>query len=304
MARLLVLGSAARDTIEIEGEKDIQRNKLGGSGVYASYAGAFFTQTALICAVGADWDPQHTEILRDHGIDVDGIETRQNENTLFWHALYLADMNERRTKTIRPNAMGTSYLPVVPDSFKKIPYVFLANGSPTADTVLLQSVSKPKLVVADTIGRYLAEEKKEFLALLKRINGLFLNDEEAALLTGEHNATSAARKVLELGPSFVVIKHGSFGATFMSKDDVIYRIPAFPVEKVVDPTGAGDTFGGAFMGALAQSDDVSSAALARALEYATVVASFTVEAFSLDGLRRVTTKDIEKRVEAFRVMRI
>ncbi|MBQ9874273.1 MAG: sugar kinase [Thermoguttaceae bacterium] len=294
---LLTIGSAAYDTLETPfGFRD---RSLGGSGVYASFAASFFTESRLIGVVGGDWNPAYTELLRSRGVDLEGLEIRSNEKTTYWSGRYFVDMNRRETLCFEGNAMSGTYIPIVPDSYKNAPYVFLGNGSPVTDMALLDSIAKPKLVVADTMDFYINGMKKELLELLRRIDGLILNDEESIQLTGARGALDAAEKILEMGPKFVVIKRGEYGAMFISSDE-IYLTPAYPTRRVVDPTGAGDSFAGALMGSLAESGELTPESAKKALLYATVVASFTVEGFSLERLQTATRADIDARVAEFK----
>lgn len=294
---LLTIGSAAYDSIETPfGFRD---RALGGSAVYASFAASFFTESRLLGVVGGDWKPEYSGLLRSRGVDLAGLETRANEKTTYWSGRYFDDMNQRETLCFEGNVMGKTYIPIVPESYKETPYVFLGNGSPVTDIALLDSIAKPKLVVADTMDFYIQGMKKELLELLTRIDGLILNDGEAALLTGERNPLVAAQKIFDLGPKFVVIKRGEYGAMYISPED-IYIIPAYPTLEVVDPTGAGDSFAGALMGSLAESGSLSPESVKKALLYATVVASLNVEGFSLERFQFITRAEIDQRVAKFR----
>lgn len=294
---LLTIGSAAYDTLDTPfGRRD---RALGGSGVYASFAASFFTNSRLIGVVGGDWNPAYTRLLLERGVDLAGLETRADEKTTYWSGRYFDDMNQRETLCFEGNVMGRTYIPIVPEQYKDADYVFMGNGSPVTDLALLDSLSNPKLVVADTMDFYINGMKKELLELLSRIDGLILNDGEATLLTGERNILVAAQKILELGSRFVVIKRGEYGATYVSSTE-IYLIPAYPTLNVVDPTGAGDSFAGAFMGSLAESDDFSESSVKKALLYATVVASLNVEGFSLERFQHVTRAEIDARVAEFK----
>ena len=294
---LLTIGSAAYDTLETP--FGFRERSLGGSGVYASFAASFFTESRLIGVVGGDWKPEYSGLLRSRGVDLEGLETRENEKTTYWSGRYFDDMNQRETLLFEGNVMSETYIPIVPDSYKNTPYVFLGNGSPVTDVALLDSIAKPKLVVADTMDFYINGMKKELLDLLTKIDGLIVNDGEATLLTGERNCLFAAKKILELGPKFVVIKRGEYGATYVSENE-IYLVPAYPTMNVVDPTGAGDAFAGAFMGSVAESGDLSPKSVKTALLYATVVASLNVEGFSLERFQFVTRAEIDKRAAKFR----
>ncbi len=296
---LLTIGSAAYDTLDTPfGRRD---KALGGSGVYASFAASFFTESRLIGVVGGDWNPEYSELLRSRGVDIEGLEKRPNEKTCYWSGRYFEDMNRRETLCFEGNVMGKEYVPLVPETYKKTPYVFLGNGSPKTDMALLDAIERPKLVVADTMNFYIDSMKDSLLLLLKRIDGLMLNEDEAKMLTGERNALVGAKKLLENGLRFVLVNRGEYGSVYVSREDLCI-IPAFPTFAAIDPTGAGDSFGGAFMGSLAESDELTLESVKKALLYATVVASLNVEGFSLERFRLVDRAEIDARVAEFRKM--
>ena len=186
---LLTIGSAAYDTLETPFGR--RERALGGSGVYASFAASFFTESRLIGVVGEDWNPEYSELLRSRSVDLEGLEIRSGEKTMFWDGRYFDDMNQRETRCFEANVMGGDYVPVVPDAYKATPYVFLGNMAPTTHRALLDAIETPKLVVADTMDFYINGMRAELLELLKRIDGLILNDGEAALLTGDRSPISA-----------------------------------------------------------------------------------------------------------------
>ncbi|MDO5553314.1 MAG: PfkB family carbohydrate kinase [Planctomycetia bacterium] len=297
---LLITGSAAYDTIATpEARRD---RVLGGSGVYSSYAASFFTEPHLVSVVGDDWNGEDSLFLKKHGINLDGLEIRSGAKTLYWSGRYFENMNERETLEIELNVMGVEYDPVVPKPASEIPYVFLANGGPGIHLALLNKMSvKPKLVIADTMDFYINNDRANLDALLRRIDGLILNDSEVKLLTGETNLIRAGKRILDQGPRMVIIKKGEHGALYLTQDG-IFMIPAYPTDRLVDPTGAGDTFAGALSGYLAASDDLTEESIRKGLAYATVVASFCVEGFSLERLANLTRDNIEERYREFRNM--
>ncbi len=330
---LLVLGSAAYDTIETPFDR--RDRVLGGSGVYSAMAASLFSDVRLVGVVGEDWRGSDTEILKDRGIDLSGLEVRAGAKTLYWSGKYFNNMNDRETKEIELNVMGEAWDPIVPESYKKSDYVFLANGGPASHLALLDKVQRPKLVIADTMDFYINNTKDDLLRLMKRIDGLILNDSEAKLLTGATNCITAGKEILKLGPKFVVVKKGEHGALYISSQE-LYIVPAYPTEKIVDPTGAGDTFAGALMGYLAhigfempRSSENSLEAgsangstpttekscpndkeaaenkmdkIKEALAFAAVVASFCVEGFSLEQVRNTNWDQIRERFNALRKM--
>lgn len=295
---LLVVGSVALDSVETP---DQQRDRvLGGSAVYFSYAASYFTSVRLVGAVGEDWPEEHTRLLERRRIDTAGLKVIPGEKTFYWKGKYLDDMNERETLEIQLNAYQ-QYQPELSDDFRRCPFLFLANGSPGLQLHVLDQMIGPRLVVADTMDLWIREEQDDLKQLLKRVDGLVLNDNEAKLLTETNNLVQAGRRVLELGPRFVVIKKGEHGAMFFSKHE-IYVLPAFPTQDVIDPTGAGDSFAGGMMGYLAEQGNFEPKTLKEAMAFGILVASFTVEDFSLDRLAHITRDDIDLRLNEYRKM--
>lgn len=295
---LLVVGSIALDSVDTP-----QRSRddlLGGSAVYFSYAASYFTSVRLVGAVGEDWPPEHTRLLQSRRIDTRGLQVIPGGATFRWRGKYFANMNDRETLEVQLNVLG-DFEPVLPDDFRRSPFVFLANGSPAMQLKVLDQCIGPRLVVADTMDLWIREENADLMEVLTRVDGLVLNDSEAKLLTGEENLVLAGHKVRELGPKFVVIKKGEHGAMFFSEFET-YVLPAFPTPDLVDPTGAGDSFAGGMMGYLAELDDFDADSLKRAMAYGILVASFTVEDFSLDRLQGIERHDLELRMDKYRRM--
>jgi len=295
---LLVVGSVALDSVETPTAK--RDDILGGSAVFFSYAASYFTPVKLVSVVGEDWPSEHTELLKKRGIDTSGLEVRAGAETFRWRGKYQPNMNDRDTLEVHLNVFG-DFDPVLPDAFRRSKFVFLANGAPVVQAKVLDEVTDAQLTVADTMDLWIREQKDELLALLKRVDGLVLNDSEAKLLTGEENLVLAGHKVREMGPRFVVVKKGEHGAMFFSKHET-YVLPAYPTEQVVDPTGAGDSFAGGMMGFLAEQDDFEPVTLKRAMAYGILVASYNVEDFSLDRMQKIDRDDIERRMEKYQKM--
>jgi sugar/nucleoside kinase (ribokinase family) len=295
---LLVVGSVALDSVETPTAK--RDDILGGSAVFFSYAASYFTPVKLVSVVGEDWPSEHTELLQQRNVDTSGLEVRAGAKTFRWRGKYQPNMNDRDTLEVHLNVFG-DFDPVLSENFRKSKIVFLANGSPVVQAKVLDQVAKPKLTVADTMDLWIREQNDDLRALLKRIDGLVLNDSEAKLLTGEENLVLAGHKVREMGPRFVVVKKGEHGAVFFSQDET-YVLPAFPTDRVVDPTGAGDSFAGGMMGYLAAEDDFGPATMKRALAYGILVASYNVEDFSLDRMQEIDRDDIERRMEEYKRM--
>jgi cytidine kinase len=295
---LLVVGSVALDSVETPTE--VREDVLGGSAVYFSYAASYFSPVRLVGVVGDDWPAQHSEVLRSRKIDTGGLQVIPGAKTFRWRGKYHADMNTRETLDVQLNAMG-EFNPVLPDDFRRSRYVFLANGSTKLQLKVLDQCAGADLCVADTMDLWIKTERDELADLLRRIDGLVLNDSEAKLLTGDDNLVRAGHAVRELGPRFVVIKKGEHGAMFFSKHET-YVLPAFPTARVVDPTGAGDSFAGGMMGYLAEQGNFEPKTLKEAMAYGILVASFTVEDFSLDRLKSITRRDLGLRMEEYRRM--
>jgi sugar/nucleoside kinase (ribokinase family) len=295
---MLVVGSIAFDSIETPGGS--VDHVLGGSASFSSYAASFFSKPRLVGVVGEDFPQENEQLFAERGIDLAGVEKQKGGRTFSWKGRYHQDMNTRDTLEVHLNVLGT-FNPVLPEAYRDTTHVFLANSSPPVQAKVLDQIRHPKLVLADTMDLWINIQKTELLALLRRIDGLLLNDSEARLLTGLDNMVRAGHAIRELGPKFVVIKKGEHGAMLISADGA-FVIPAFPTMDVVDPTGAGDSFAGAIMGYLESDPSPAPGRLRRAMAYGTVVASFTVEDFGLDRLKRTTRADIDHRLEQYRAM--
>jgi sugar/nucleoside kinase (ribokinase family) len=291
MSSLLVTGSIALDTVETETAK--MENQLGGSATYFSLAGSILNPVRLVGAVGEDFPMEHTQILTKHNVDIQGLEVRKGSKTFRWHGRYSKDMNNRTTIDVALNILAERG-PKIPQQFADSRYVFLANSHPDLQMDLMDQLTDPKLVVCDTMDLYIGNYLPGLKKVLGRVNGIVLNDSEARMLTGEDNLLTAAMAVSKMGPKLVVIKKGEHGAMLYNEGKV-FLLPAFPTQKVVDPTGAGDSFAGGFMGYLASADRTDFDALVHALVYGTVIASFTVESFSLNGISNVSKAKIDGR---------
>jgi len=289
---LLVTGSIGIDTVETPfGKRD---DVIGGSAVYFSYASSFFTPVRLVGVVGEDCPKQLLNVFDGRDIDASGLEVRKGSKTFRWHGSYLKNMNEAETVEVDLNVLAER-APRIPERFLDSRYVFLANTHPVLQQEMAANLKHAKLIVADTMNLWIQTQRDELVKLLGKIHGLVLNDGEARLLTEKDNLIEAARAVLKMGPKFVVIKKGEHGSMMCSDRDT-FVLPGFPTEKVIDPTGAGDSFAGGMMGYLAtQGGSLSAATIKRALAFGTVVASFTISDFSLAGLKSATRDDIDER---------
>lgn len=295
---VLVVGSVGLDTIKTPfGEAD---ETLGGSAGYFALAARHFRPVSMVAVVGEDFPESYVRFFTEHGVDVTGLE-RAPGRTFRWSGEYGYDLNTRRTLDTQLNVFA-EFQPKLSLEHRRADYVFLANIHPGLQTSVLDQVNDPKLVVLDTMNYWIEGSRKELLEVLGRVDAVLLNDEEARMLADEPNLIRAARAVLELGPSLVVVKKGEHGAMVISRD-FTFAAPAYPVELVFDPTGAGDTFAGGFLGHLAACDDGrSEAEIRRAAIYGIVLASFTVESFSMDRLAQTTPEEIEARFQVLRDM--
>lgn len=291
---LLVVGSIAYDTIETDHRR--MDHVLGGSASYFATCASFFTRPRLVGVVGTDFDPQHVEFYRSRGIDTAGLEVQEGR-TFRWHGRYKGDMSSATTVAVELNVFG-NFRPKIPAAFVDSQFVFLANGGPRTQLAVLDQVVSPTFVVADTMNLWIETERAALLDLLRRVDCLLLNNHEAVQLTGQPNLITAGRRILEMGPQVLIVKKAEHGAFLMSRDE-FYAIPAFPLTCVQDPTGAGDSFAGGLMGYLAQNGSASFAHLKRGLLYGTITASFAIEDFSLDRLKRLTRRELDLRYQDF-----
>lgn len=287
---LLVVGSTAFDTIETP-HGNAERC-LGGSSTYFGLAARLFSPVRLVSVVGEDFPAEHKQLLSEREIDLDGLEIKPGK-TFAWHGRYSADMNQRDTIDVQLNTFG-DFEPKVPEAYRDSEFVFLANGSPATQSSVVEQMNNPRFVVADTMDLWIDNERDGLLDLLKRIDGVIVNDSEVKSLTGESNLISAGRAALELGPKLVIVKKGEHGC-FLFSNYFHYALPAYPTETVLDPTGAGDSFAGGFMGYLANCATISLANMQRAVAYGTVTASLNVEGFGVDCLANANRGMVEAR---------
>jgi sugar/nucleoside kinase (ribokinase family) len=288
---LLVIGTLAYDGIETPYAR--RENVLGGSAVYFSLSAANFGPVRMVGVVGGDFEKRDLELLSARAVDTRGVERVAEGKSFRWAGRYEADWNTRTTLETQLNVFE-HFDPKVPKSFRDSRYVFLANAEPKVQLRALEQCTQPSFVVADTMNLWIEIRRDELLDVLRRVDGIVLNDEEARMLTGERNLIKAAARVRELGPRYVMLKKGEHGA-FLVGEDVRYALPAYPVDAVVDPTGAGDCFAGGFMGYLAAADCVEAPTLRRAMLYGTVTASFCVQGFGVEVLADKRRAHIESR---------
>ena len=295
MGKLLVVGSVALDTVRTPfGEAS---EVLGGSATYFATSASYFTSVDLIAVVGQDFPEQHLTFLKSRGIDLAGLERRSGE-TFRWKGEYTHQLNEAHTLDTRLNVFET-FRPKIPEQYQSPDMLFLGNIDPELQWDVLQQVKRPKLVACDTMNFWIERKREALWKVLERIDVLIINDGEARALGQHPNLTQVAKLVLSRGPKHLIIKRGEYGVLMFNQKQ-IFGAPAFPLEQVKDPTGAGDTFAGGFMGYLAATGNLSDASFRQATIFGSVMASFTVEAFSLERLRALDYKEIEARFREFK----
>ncbi len=291
---LLVVGSVAIDSVETPLGR--VENVVGGAATYFALAASFFAPVRMVAAIGDDFPEDALRDLRARGIDLSGVERRRG-TTLRWSGRYHEDMNVRDTLALDLGVFA-EFQPRIPESYRDSELVFLANIDPRLQATVLDQLTAPNLVGCDTMNHWILGSRPDLERLLERVGILVINDEEARLLSGERNIVRAARRVLEMGPKSLLIKRGEYGVIQFAPGSV-FAVPAFPLEEVFDPTGAGDVFAGGFMGELARSGDDSENGLRRAIVYGSVMASFVVEDFSYRRLQTLTPETIEHRYRQF-----
>lgn len=291
---LLVVGSIAFDSIKTP--VDEVHDVLGGSAVYFSLAAGFLTPVRLVGVVGSDFPREHLEMLARRGVDASGVEFAAGR-TFRWSGEYFGGMNHRETRSVELNVFG-EFQPKIPAAFADSDFVFLANASPRTQLSVLDQVRNPRFVMADTMDLWIRTERAQLEALLRRIDGLVINDDEALLLTGAKSVVSAGKAILEMGPGRVVVKKGEHGGMLFTREGVV-PLPAYPVTDVRDPTGAGDSFAGGLMGFLVRAGSVEPPIFKCALATATVLASFVVEDFGVRRLLEARREEVEARYREY-----
>ena len=295
---VLVVGSIGLDTVKTPAAE--HADLLGGSASYAAVGASFFTGVNLVGVVGEDFPKPHVEFFGQRNIDLCGLQIVPGK-TFRWSGEYHLDLNTRSTRSIELNVFE-HFTPTLPADYNHTQYVLLANIAPSLQSHVLDQMTAPRFIIADTMDLWINIAKDDLLALLKRVDMLILNDGEARQLTGENSLIKAGKLILQMGPKYVAIKKGEHGCLLFGKDD-FFTCGAFPLEEIHDPTGAGDTFAGGLAGYLASLDEseVTFQTLRQAVVYGTVLASYNVEAFSLERMRTLTPKDIESRYNALKV---
>jgi sugar/nucleoside kinase (ribokinase family) len=298
MSKLLIVGTVAFDAIETPfGKTD---KILGGAATYIGLSASFFNvDSAIVSVVGEDFPQEHLDLLSERNINIEGIEIVKGGKTFFWSGKYHNDMNSRDTLATELNVLA-DFNPVVPQAYKDASVVMLGNLHPFVQaSVLDQMTTKPKLVVLDTMNFWMDCALPELLEVVKRVDVITINDEEARQLSGEYSLVKAAAKIHTMGPKYVVIKKGEHGALIFHNKDVFFA-PALPLEEVFDPTGAGDTFAGGFSGYIAQTEDVSFESMKNAIIHGSNLASFCVEKFGTERMVDLNKEDVYARLQEFK----
>lgn len=292
---ILVAGSVALDSVKTPLEN--HDRMLGGSASYAAVAASFFSPVKMVGIVGSDFPAAYLELFEKRGIDLMGLQ-RAEGNTFAWSGEYEWDLNVRRTLSVELNVFE-KFRPDLPDGYRETPYVLLGNIAPALQLHVLDQVPKPRFVVADTMDLWIQTAQEDLKALLRRVDMLILNDGEARELTKQTSLIKAGWQLQQMGPRYVAIKKGEHGCLLFGQGE-FFSAPAYPLEDIHDPTGAGDCFAGGLLGFLATNDSFSFAELKRAVVYGSVIASFNVEAFSLGRLQTLTQPEIKERFKKFR----
>lgn len=298
MSKLVIVGTVAFDAIETPfGKTD---KILGGAGTFIGLAASQFNvDSSVVSIVGGDFPQKYLDLLSDRNVDVSGVEIVKDGKTFFWSGLYHNDMNSRDTLATELNVLA-DFEPVVPESYRDAKIVMLGNLHPLTQLSVLEQMNEtPDLVVLDTMNFWMDSALEDLHKVIKKVDVITINDEEARQLTGEYSLVVAARKIHEMGPKYVVIKKGEHGALLFNEDNVFYA-PALPLEEVFDPTGAGDTFAGGFVGYLAKSNDLSFDNMKNAVIYGSTLASFCVEKFGTERMVNLSKDEVYQRLQQFK----
>lgn len=295
---ILVVGSVAFDALETPfGKVD---RCIGGSATYFSVAASFFTNVDLVAVVGEDFTDDDASVFQGRKINIDGLERVKGARTFFWSGEYGYDLNVAKTRDTQLNVFA-DFKPRLSEAQQNPDVLFLANIDPELQYDVLQQAGKPRLIALDTMNYWISSKHDALERIFREVNLVIINEAEVRQFTGEANLVKACRQILDLGPSTLVVKRGEYGVLMITKT-AIFAAPAYPLENVFDPTGAGDTFAGGFLGYLASRSEIHDKELRRAIIFGSVLASFTVEKFSLDRLREISINEIHERYQDFRVL--
>jgi len=294
---LLVIGSVAFDALETPfGKTD---KIIGGAATYISLSASYSLKPVkLVAVVGGDFPQSDIMLLEEHGVDVEGLQIKQGEKSFFWSGIYSKDLNSRETLVTELNVLA-DFDPIIPDGYQDCKYLMLGNLAPQVQRLVIQRlINRPKLIVMDTMNFWMDIALEDLIATIEMVDVLSINDEEARQLSGEYSLVKAAKKIMAMGPKFLIIKKGEHGALLFHKNKIFYA-PALPLEEVFDPTGAGDTFAGGFIGHLAATDDISFENMKRAVIHGSAMASFCVEKFGTERLLNLSAEEVEAREAQF-----
>jgi sugar/nucleoside kinase (ribokinase family) len=295
MSKIVIVGTVALDTIETPyGKLD---RIIGGSGTHSAMAASFFAPVQIVSVVGNDFPQKHLDFLKGREIDITGIEIKKDEKTFHWEGYYELDMNQAHTRKTELGVLAT-FDPKVPASYLDSEYLFLGNLDPDIQLKVLKQMPKVKFTVLDSMNFWISSKKEQLLHVISQVDVFLLNDGEARQLTGTSNLVKAAKEILKLGCEYVIIKKGEHGAILFHKND-IFALPSLPLDEVIDPTGAGDSFAGGFIGYLAYTNDISDANLRKAIVAGSTLASFNVQEFSLNRVKTLNPAEIMERFEQF-----
>lgn len=293
---LTVFGSTALDTIRTPSK--VLKDVLGGAATFAGIAASFFVDTGLIAVVGSDFPKKYHNILSER-LDLQGLVVKDGK-TFRYDGSYDNTLSTRKTLKTELNVLA-NFRPVVPDSYRKSEYVYLANNDPDQNVAMIREFDRVKFSMCDTIEYWISTKRASVIKMIKGVNAVVINDEEAKLLTKEYNLIRCARKIMDWGTDYVIIKKGEHGSLLFF-EDVIFPSPAFSLETILDPTGAGDSFAGAMIGYLANENNTTLSTIKKSVIYGNVVGSFAVERYGLDGLLKLTKSKIEKRIKLYEKM--
>ena len=294
---LVIIGSVAFDAIETPfGKTD---KIVGGAATYASLAASYFyNKVKIVGVVGEDFHQEDIQNFNDHGIDTEGLQIKKGEKSFFWSGKYHNDMNSRDTLVTELNVLGT-FDPIIPENYQDCEFLMLGNLTPQVQqTVINRMKNRPRLIVLDTMNFWMDIALDDLLAVIKNIDVLTINDAEARQLSGEYSLVKAAHKIMAMGPKYLIIKKGEHGALLFNEDQ-IFSAPALPLAEVFDPTGAGDTFAGGFIGYLAQVDTINFNNMKNAIIFGSALASFCVEKFGTERIKDLSQEEIQARVQQF-----
>jgi sugar/nucleoside kinase (ribokinase family) len=294
---LLIVGSVAFDAIETPfGKTD---KIIGGAATYISLSSSYFCKKAnLVAVVGGDFQKSDIALLQKHGVNTEGLQIKEDEKSFFWSGKYHNDMNSRDTLVTELNVLGT-FDPIIPESYQNCDFLMLGNLAPSVQSTVIERLKKrPKLIVMDTMNFWMDIAWDDLMKTISMVDVLSINDEEARLLSKEYSLVKAAKKIMAMGPKVLIIKKGEHGALLFNHEQVFFA-PALPLEDVFDPTGAGDTFAGGFIGYLAKTNDISFENMKRAIIYGSAMASFCVEKFGTERIVNLPEKELAARVQDF-----